>query len=90
MLKLRDLETYLMVKDFMGENDINIEEPIRSINCKKIPVKITCDGITKKFYSVAFAARYMGVSLPMIYYAHNSNNEAVVRKEGGVKVFFLD
>ena len=74
MLKLRDLETYLMVKDFMEENDTNIQQLIKSMNCEEIPVTITCDGVTKKFYSPSFAARYMGVPLPMIYYAHNIQN----------------
>ena len=49
MLTLRDLETYPMVKDFMEENDTNVEKLIESMNCKKIPVTITCDGVTKKF-----------------------------------------
>ena len=31
MLTLRDLETYLKVKDYMEENDISIEELIESI-----------------------------------------------------------
>ena len=35
MLTLRDLETYLMVEDFMEENDTNVEELIKSVNCKK-------------------------------------------------------
>ena len=53
MLILR--ETCLMVKDFMEENDTNVKELIKSMICKKIPVTITCDGVTKKFYSLAFA-----------------------------------
>ena len=43
MLTLGDLETYLMVKDFMEENDTNIEELIKSMNCKKVPVTVMCD-----------------------------------------------
>ena len=74
----------------MEENDIDIEELLKSMNCKKIPVTITCDGVTKKFYSLAFAARYMGVPLPTIYCAHFNKSEIVVRKKGGVKVFFID
>ena len=59
MLTLRDLETYLMVKDYMEENDISIEELLESINCKKVPITVMCDGAMKKFYSLSFAARYM-------------------------------
>ena len=37
MLTLRNLETYLMVKDYMEENGISIEELLESMNCKKVP-----------------------------------------------------
>ena len=70
MLTLRDLETYLKVKDYMEENDISIEELIESLDCKKVPLKVSHDEITKKFYSLAFAARYMRVSLPALYYSY--------------------
>ena len=49
MLTLRDLETYLKVKDYMEENDISIEELIESLDCKKVPLNVSHDGITKKF-----------------------------------------
>ena len=32
MLTLRDLETYLMVKDYMEENDTNMEEILESMS----------------------------------------------------------
>ena len=49
MLTLRDLETYLMVKDYMEKNDIEIEELLDSINDEKVPLTIKCDGEMKKF-----------------------------------------
>ena len=85
MLTLRDLETYLMVKDYMEEKDINIEELIESMDCKKVPIAVTCDGVIKKFYSLAFAARYMGVSLPTVYYAYSKKSDTIVRRKGGPK-----
>ena len=33
----------------MEENDTNVEELIKSMDCNKIPVTITCNGVTKKF-----------------------------------------
>ena len=82
MLTLRDLETYLKVKDCMEENDISIEELIESLDCKKFPLKVSHDGITKKFYSLAFAARYMRVSLPTLYYSYSKKSNTVVRRKG--------
>ena len=49
MLMLRDLETYLKVKNYIEKNDISIEELIESLDCKKV-TKVSHDGITKKFY----------------------------------------
>ena len=74
----------------MEENATDVEELIKSMNCKKVPVKITCDGVTKKVYFLAFAARYMGVPLPTAYYAHSKKSEAIVRRKGEVKIFFID
>ena len=90
MVTLKDLETYFVVKDYKEENNINIKELLESMNCKKVPITVTCDGVKKKFYSIAFAARYMGVPLPTVYYAHSKRSETIVRRKGGVKVFFLD
>ena len=90
MLTLRDLETYLMVKDYMEENNTNMEEMLESMSCKKVPIAVTCDGVIKKFYSLAFAARYMGVSLPTVYYAHSKKSDTIVRRKDGSKVSYID
>ena len=88
---LRHLETYLKVKDYMEENDISVEKLIESLDCKKVPLtKVSHDGITKKFYSLAFAAGYMRVSLPTLYYSYSKNSSTVVRRKGGPKVFNIE
>ena len=89
MLTLRDLETYLMVRDYMEENNVNIEELIESMDCKKVPISVTCDGVTRKFYSLAFAAKYMGVPLPTVYYEYGKKGDMIVRRKGGRKVFYI-
>ena len=43
MLTLKDLETYLMVKEYMEENDIEIEELLENVNQKKLQITVTCD-----------------------------------------------
>ena len=90
MLTLRDLETYLKVKDYMEEKDITAEEIIESMDCEKVPLNVSHDGITKKFYTLAFAARYMGVSLSTLRYAHSKKSSTVVRRKGGPNVFNLE
>ena len=90
MLMLRDLETYLKVKDYMEENDISIEELIESLDCKNVSLKVSHDGITKRFYSLAFAARYMRVSLPTLHYSYSKKSSTVVRRKGGPKVFNIE
>ena len=89
MLKLRDLETYLKVKYCMEENDISTEELTESMDCKKVTVTVSHDGITKKFYSLAFAARYMRVSLATVYYSYSNKNNTVFRRKGKRKLFYV-
>ena len=90
MLTLRDLETYLKVRDYMEENDITIDELIESMDCRKVPLKVSHDGRTKKFYSLAFAARYMGVSLATVYYAYSKTSNTIVKRRGGSKAFYIE
>ena len=74
----------------MEENDISIDELIESMDCKKVPLKVSPDGRTKEFYSLAFAARYMRVSLPTLYYSYSKKSSTVVRRKGGPKVFNIE
>ena len=70
----------------MEKKDISIEELIESLDCKKVPLKVSHDGITKKFYSLAFTARYMRVSLPKLYYSYSKKYcSTVVRRKADLK-----
>ena len=89
MLTSRDLETYLMVKDYMEKNGIGIDEPLESMNSEKVSITVKSDEGTKKFYSLSFAARYMGVSLPTVYYAHSKKSDTIRRRKSGTKVFHV-
>ena len=87
MVTLRDLETYLMIRDYIEKEDMMAEEIIESMDCGKVLLKVSHDGITKKFYSLASAVRYMGVSLATLHYVHSKKNDTVVRRKGRSKVF---
>ena len=40
MVSLNDLQTYIKVKDYIEENDITIEDLLRSFDDKVIPVMV--------------------------------------------------
>ena len=90
MLKYKDLETYLIVKDYIEDKGVMAEEIIESMDCEKIPIKVSHDGITEKFYSLVFAARYMGVSLANLHYNHNNKHSTIIGRKGGTKVFKIE
>ena len=61
-----------------------------SVGKGSIHLKVTADGVTEEFYTVADPARYMGVPLAMMHYANLKKNETIRRRKGGVKVFYID
>ena len=90
MVTLGDLETYLMVRDYIEKEDMTADKIIESMDCEKVPLKVSHDGITNRFYSLAFAARYMGVPLPTLYYTHSKKSITKFRRKGGPKVFNIE
>ena len=89
MSTLRDLETYLMVKDYMEENNTNMEEILESMSCKKVSIAVTCDGVMKKFYSLAFSAIEVYGSL-ITYRTLHKKSDMIVKRKGESKVFCTD
>ena len=45
MTTLKDLETYLRVKDYIEENDVTTEDLLRSFDDRIVPVTVNCDGV---------------------------------------------
>ena len=45
MVTLKDLETYLKVKDYIEENNVRIEDLLKSLNDELIQVTVDCDGV---------------------------------------------
>ena len=89
MVTLKDLETYLKVKDYIEESNVTIEDLLKSLNDKLIPVTVDCDGVSKKFYSLASAASYMNVSLSTINYAYWKKRDTIRKMKGKTKVNYI-
>ena len=90
MTMLKDLETYLRVKDYMEENDVTIEDLLRAFDDRIIPVTVNCDGVSKKFDSLASLANYMGVSLATVNYAYSKRRDTIRKMKGRTKVFHVE
>ena len=90
MVTLKDIETYIRLKDYIEDNDVKIEDLFRSFNDKLIQVMVNCDGVSKKFYSLSSTANYMGVSFPAMKYAYFKRRDTIRKMKGEPKVFYVD
>ena len=89
MVSLNNLQTYIKVKDYIEENGIIIEDLLRSFDDKVIPVMVSRDGVSKKFYSLYSAAKYMDVSLANVKYSHCKEKDTVRKRKGDPKVYYV-
>ena len=89
MVTLKDLEVYLKVRDYIEENNVMIEDLLTSLNDELIQVTVDCDGVSKKFYSLASAASYMDVSLSTISYAYSKERDTIRKMKGKSKVYYI-
>ena len=91
MLTLKDLESYLKVKDFMKKSDIKeIDSIIEIIEGRSIPLIVDSESMEpKKFYSLASVSREIGVSMPAVYYARKNKRSKMMRRKGGLKIFYI-
>ena len=90
MTALKDFEAYLRVRDYMVGNDLTFEDILKDFDNRIITITDSCDGVTKKFYSLASAANYMGVSLATVKYACSNKRETIRKMKGKAKVFYAE
>ena len=88
-MSLNDLQTYVKVKDYIEENDITIEDLLRSFDDKVIPVMVSRDGVSKNFYSLYSAAKYMDVSLANVKYSYSKGKDTVRKRKGDPRVYYV-
>ena len=48
------------------------------------------NGESRKFYTLASAPKFMGVSMSMMYYAYKNHRVSVNRRVGGYKTFCIE
>ena len=89
MATLKDLETYHRIKDYIEENNVIIEDLLRSFDDRVIPVTVGCNGVSKKFYSLASAANYMGISLSTVNYAYAKRRDTIRKMNRETKVYHI-
>ena len=91
MLTIKDLESYLKIKEFMRENNLNEIDVIESIkDTSYVPLIVESKGEEpKKFYCLAAAAGEIGVLWQIIYYAHINKKSRITRRKGGLKIFTI-
>ena len=90
MVSLNDLQTYIKVKDTIDENGATIDDLLRSYDDKGISVMVSEDGVSKKFYSLYSAAKYMDVSLANVRYSYSKGKNTVRNRKGGSKVYNVE
>ena len=92
MLSSKDLESYIKVKEFMTMNGIKDIYAIAKMTGSRLaPMIVTSeDGETRKFYTLTFASKFMGVSMATMYYAYQNRRVRINRRVGGHKTFCIE
>ena len=90
MTTLKDFEAYLRVRDYMVGNDLTFQDILKDFDDRTITITTSCDGVTKRFYSLASAANYMGVSLATVKYAYSKRRDTIRKMKGRAKVFHVE
>ena len=81
MLRLKDIESYVKVKEYMGKNNIN---DIDSLANSLMIVKDE-NGNERKFYSLSSGAKFIGVSFAIMHYVHKNRRTRISKRVGGQK-----
>ena len=92
MLSSKDLESYIKVKEFMTMNNIKDIYAIAKMTGSELAPMIveSKNGESRKFYTLASASKFMGVSMSMMYYAYKNHRVRVNRRVGGYKTFCIE
>ena len=87
MVTLKDLESYIKVKEFMKDNCIeDINSIVEMTGAKLAPTISTSeDGESRKFYTLASGSKFMHVSMATMYYVHKNHRTRINRRVGGYK-----
>ena len=87
---LKDFEAYLRVRDYMEGNDLTIEDLLKDFDDRIITITTSCDGVMKKFYSLASVANYMDASLATVKYAYSKRRDTIRKMKGRTQIFHVE
>ena len=90
MTTFKDFEAYLRVRDYMMGKDLTFENILKDFDDRIITISVSCDEVTKKFYSLASAANYMAVSLATVKYTYSNIRDTIRKMKGKAKVFYVE
>ena len=90
MTTFKDFEAYLRVRHYMVGNDLTFEDIFKDFDDRTITISVSCDEVTKNFFSLTSAANYMGVSLVTVKYAYFNKRYTIRKMKGRTKVFHVE
>ena len=92
MLSSKDLKSYIKVKEFMTMNNIKDTYAIAKMTGSELAPMIveSENGESRKFYTLASASKFMGVSMSTMYYANKNRRVRVNRRDGGYQTFCIE
>ena len=59
MFNLDYLFTYLEVRDYLEDGNIDIADFLEEVECPRVPITVTLNGESRDFDSLDFAAKYI-------------------------------
>ena len=82
MLRSKDLESYIEVKEFMTMNNIKDTYAIAEMTGSKLAQMIvkSKDSEARNIYTLASVSKFMGVSMATMYYAYKNRRVRVNRR----------
>ena len=86
MLRPKDIESYIKVKEYMEKNNVN---DIDSLANSLMIVKDE-NRNERKFYFLSSAAKFVGVSFATMHYVHKNRRTRISKRVGGHKTFKIE
>ena len=92
MLRSKDLESYIKVKEFMEVNNVKGIYTIAKMTGSELAPMIAKseDGESWKFYTLASMSKFMGVPMSTMYHAYKNRMARINRRVGGYKTFCIE
>ena len=81
MLRPKDIESYIEVKEYMEKNNVNNIDSLANF----LMIIKDENGNERKFFSLSSAAKFIGVSFATMHYIHKNCRTRISKRVGGQK-----